>query len=93
MKNITEFSKKVVFLLTIVWFLGAVFGVVCVSVQLIRQDYSIGLSELLTYIGAPMTGGILGYMLKAGFENREKIKGSKEGFGIPPDVQKNISEV
>lgn len=74
MKNLSEFSKKVIYLLILVWFFGAMFGCVCVGVQLIRGDYSVGLSELLTYIGAPMTGGIVGYMLKSGFENKERFK-------------------
>jgi len=76
MKKLKEFSKRVIYLLIIVWFIGAVFGCVCVTVQLIRGDYTIGLSELLAYIGAPMTGGVVGYMLKTAFENKEKIKGS-----------------
>lgn len=85
-KGLHEFSKIVIVAMIIVWFVGALFGCACVTVQLIRGDYMIGLSELLAYIGAPMTGGIIGYMLKSGFENKEKIKHSapliEEGF--PP---------
>ena len=32
------------------------------------------LADYLMYIGAPMTGGIVSYMLKSAFENREKIR-------------------
>jgi len=74
MKKLKEFSKRVIYLLIIVWFIGAVFGCVCVTVQLVRGDYMIGLAELLAYIGAPMTGGVVGYMLKTAFENKEKIR-------------------
>ena len=35
---------------------------------------AVHLPELLTYIGAPVGGGILGYLLKSAFENKEKIK-------------------
>lgn len=95
MKSLKEFSKKVTYLLIIVWFAGALFGGLCVLVQLIRGDYMIGLSEFLAYIGAPMTGGIVGYMLKSGFENKEKIRSV---LNTRPDLTKieinnNIDEV
>ena len=66
-----QFSKKVVSAMTALWFMTAVFGAVVVW----RQGY--GLDSLLTYVGAPMTGGIVGYLAKSAFENREKIKQSK----------------
>ena len=69
-----EFSKRVVLALIILWFLGAIFGGIVIVVQLYRDSYTVSLDALLTYIGTPMGGGIIGYMLKSAFENREKIK-------------------
>jgi hypothetical protein len=65
------------------WFVGAVFGAVVITVELVAtlagvdgyaMAITIHLPELLTYIGAPVGGGILGYLLKSAFENREKIR-------------------
>lgn len=69
-----EFSKKVIIAITVIWFIGALFGFFVVAVQTIRNDMSVNLSDLLLYIGAPMTGGIVSYMLKSAQENKEKIK-------------------
>ena len=72
-QQLKEFSKKVIVAMTILWFLGAIFGAVCVWRT--KAD----LSSLLEYIGNPMTVGILGYLLKSGFENKTKIeKGALE---------------
>ncbi len=69
-----EFSKKVIGALIAVWFVGAIIGVAVVAAQTVRGDYTVNLSDLLLYIGAPMTGGIVTYLLKSAYENREKIK-------------------
>lgn len=65
-----EFSKKVLAAMTVLWFLAAAFGGVIVWVN------GYGLEALLSYVGAPMTGGIIGYMVKSAMENKEKIKKS-----------------
>lgn len=76
--KLTEFSKRMVVALCVMWFAGALLGAVVVVVQTARGDYNVALSDLLLYIGAPMTGGIVTYLLKSAYENREKIKrGSK----------------
>ena len=67
-KKVREFSKNFVAVLCFLWIMGALFGAVVVW----RQPEQ--LSYLLEYIGAPMVGGIIGYMAKAALENREKIK-------------------
>lgn len=78
-----QFSKKVITAMIRLWFAGAVFaaGLVIaetVAVFLTLDGYSatvtVHLPELLTYIGAPMGCGIVGYMTKSAFENKEKIK-------------------
>lgn len=73
-RTLTEFSKRVVVALVAVWFVGAIVGVAVVAVQTLRGDMSVNLADLLLYIGAPMTGGIVTYLLKSAYENKEKIK-------------------
>ena len=74
-KKRREFSKKALCAMVILWFIGAVFGFIVVAVQIARGDMTVSLADLLLYIGAPMTGGIVSYMLKSAAENKEKIKG------------------
>lgn len=76
--KLQEFSKRIIVALAVMWFIGASIGIAVVLVQVIRNDLTVNLSDLLMYIGAPMTGGIMTYMLKSAFENKEKIKKGKE---------------
>ena len=66
MRRWMQFSKKVIIAMIILWFAGALFG----GYMVYRT--SMELSSLLSYIGAPMAAGILGYLLKAAFENSRK---------------------
>ena len=77
--SLKEFSKKVVAGMILLWFLGAFFAVVVI----LKQGY--GLEALLNYIGMPMGAGVVGYLLKSAFENKEKIKtgASREGEDHP----------
>ena len=77
-QKLTEFSKRTIVALTVMWFIGALIGAAVVTVQTVRGDYNVALSDLLLYIGAPMTGGIVTYLLKSAYENREKIKRGAE---------------
>ena len=54
--------------MTLLWFLGAIFGAICV------WRTQMDLPSLLDYIGNPMTVGILAYLLKSAFENKSKIE-------------------
>jgi len=69
-----EYSKIVIAAIIVLWFVGTVYGGVIVAAQVISGGYTVSLDGLLTYIGAPMTGGIVGYLIKSAMENREKIK-------------------
>jgi hypothetical protein len=77
MKN---FSKGVIRGMIGLWFGGAAFGAVVVAVQLIHSirgggyGMAVNIPELLSYIGMPVSGAIVGYLAKSAFENREKIK-------------------
>lgn len=87
MKNLKEYSKRVLALMIALWFIGAAFGSVVIVIELAAaligsgeysMAFTVHLPELLTYIGAPMTGGIIGYLIKSAMENREKIKKNDE---------------
>lgn len=77
-KKPKEFSKKALGAMVILWFVGALFGFFVVTVQIVRGDITISLGDVLIYIGAPMTGGIVSYMIKSAAENKEKIKGGSQ---------------
>ena len=85
-RTLTEFSKKVIAALVAVWFVGALVGVAVVAVQTLRGDMTVNLSDLLLYIGTPMTGGIVTYLLKSAYENKEKIKSGRAGGAEPSDL-------
>lgn len=78
-----QYSKQIIKAMVGLWFAGAAFGAVVIVVELVAtlagaDGYSMAITvhlpELLTYIGAPVGSGIVGYLLKSAFENREKIK-------------------
>lgn len=73
-----EYSKRILGSMIVLWFMGAAFGAVVIVVQILNASYTADLSALLTYIGAPMTGGIVSYLIKSAIENREKVKYSNE---------------
>lgn len=85
-RTLAEFSKRVVAALIIVWFAGVLLGTTVVAVQTLRGDMTVNLSDLLLYIGAPMTGGIVTYLLKSAYENKEKIKGGRADGAEPSDL-------
>lgn len=74
MRKLKQYSKRVVTAMIVAWFVGIVFGMGVIVWQMIRAPDAVSLDSLLTYIGAPMGCGIAGYLAKAAFENREKIK-------------------
>lgn len=68
MKNVVQFSKKVVFLMVVMWFISTIFAMVIVWRETSMLD------SFLTYVGAPVTGTLVLYMAKSAFENNAKIK-------------------
>lgn len=78
-KKKREYSKAAITAMIVLWFVGAVFGMAVVVWQLVAAAYTVNIGDVLMYIGAPMTGGIVGYLVKSAVENREKIK--KDAFG------------
>lgn len=63
-----EFSKKVVFAVAVLWFIVAVYGMAYVWVN------SQGIEALFAYIGSPMAGTVIGYMVQIAFVNPAKVK-------------------
>lgn len=78
-KKKREYSKAALTAMIVLWFIGAVFGMAVVIWQLITAAYTVNIGDVLMYIGAPMTGGIVGYLVKSAVENREKIKKDTSG--------------
>ena len=74
-KRFKEFSKKALAAMIVLWFIGAAVVIAVVIAQVVRGDLTVNTTDLTTYICTPMTGGVLGYMLKSTVENKEKIKG------------------
>lgn len=83
MRKLKEYSKRVLRLMIILWFIGAIFGCGVVTYELIINSYIVHLGELLTYIATPISCGVTGYLLKSAFENREKIKQNYNEDNMP----------
>ena len=79
-KRYVQFSKRCLAAMIVLWFLGALFGIAVVALQVWRGDMTVGLGEVLAYIGAPMTGGIVSYMIKSALEDKCKKNNNMEGF-------------
>lgn len=79
LKKKREYSKAAITAMIVLWFVGAFFGMAVVIWQLITAAYTVNIGDVLMYIGAPMTGGIVGYLVKSAVENREKIKKDVSG--------------
>lgn len=73
-KKDSEYSKRTLSAIIKLWFAGAIFGMCYLVAQLIIAPEMATIDGLLTYIGAPMSCGVVGYLIKSAMENREKIK-------------------
>lgn len=73
-KKDIEYSKRQLSAIIKLWFVGAVFGMVYAIIQLYLAPDMASIDGLLTYIGAPMSCGIVTYLIKSAMENKEKIK-------------------
>ena len=78
-KNMSAYSKERLDLMIRLWIVGAFFGAAVVIVEIILNvtcasdmyfsSIPIHLPELLVYVGAPITGGIVTYLIKSALEN------------------------
>ena len=69
--NMTTFSKKAVVAFIVAWFLIMAFGVWWCTVQVLRGDMSTNIGDLLVFVGAPVTGAIIGYLAKSAYEKKK----------------------
>ena len=73
-----EFSKLILFLFAVNYFVGGAFLLWVVQFQLTHAtapEY-VSAAEFVTYFTAPIVAGLLSYFGKAAVENFEKIKNS-----------------
>ena len=72
--HLQEYSKRCIAAMIVLWFLMALFAVGVVIYQLTHSPEYVTIDSLLNYVGIPMTGGIVGYLIKSAVENKQKIK-------------------
>ncbi len=70
-----EFSKVAIGYLTGLWIAVGVAGLVIAVFNFTLYGCA-DFEALYTYVGAPMSCGLVGYFVKAAIENREKIRGA-----------------
>ena len=76
--KLKEYSKRCIAAIITLWFVVALFGIGFNIYQLTHTTTpeAINLDALYGYVGLPMTGGIVGYLVKSAMENKIKIKGN-----------------
>lgn len=76
----SEFSKFILFLFAVMYFIGGIFILWVVQYQLkhtLTPEY-ISAGDVVTYFSAPIVAGLVGYFGKAAVENVQKISGSNK---------------
>ena len=84
-KHFKEFSKCVITAMIIMWFLIALLGIAVTIYQLLNTPDYVSIESLYNYVGLPMTGGIIGYLLKSAIENHQKMK--KLSDSVPDETE------
>ena len=76
----SEFSKFILFLFAVMYFIGGIFILWVVQYQLMHTltpEY-ISAGDVVTYFSAPIVAVLVGYFGKAAVENVQKISGSNK---------------
>ena len=76
--KLKEYSKRCIAAMIVLWFAVALFGI-GVNIYQLKNTTTpevVTVDPLYAYVGLPMTGGIIGYLIKSAMENKEKIKGN-----------------
>lgn len=68
-KKFVRFSKRCIAAMIAMWFVAVLTCVAVVIIQLARGDMTVNTTDLVTCVLAPMTGGIVGYMIKSAIED------------------------
>lgn len=74
--KLQEYSKRCIAAIIALWFIVAIYGMWIECIQLLNNPEMVSLDGLFGYVGIPMTGGIVGYLIKSAMENKIKIKGA-----------------
>ena len=85
-----DFSKLILFVFAINYFIGSAFLLWVVQFQLTHAaapEY-VSAAEFVTYFTAPIVAGLLSYFGKAVVENYEKIKNNFTGKSEKSDTNK-----
>lgn len=85
-----EFSKLILFLFAVNYFIGGAFLLWVVQYQITHAtapEY-VSAAEFVTYFTAPIVAGLLSYFGKAAVENFEKIKNNFTGKSEKSDSNK-----
>lgn len=77
-KSFVRFSKKCLAAMIVLWFIAAFVCVGVVIAQAVRGDMTVNTSDLVTCVGIPMTGGVIGYMIKSALEDNRKKENTYE---------------
>lgn len=72
--RVREFSKRILASMAVMWFAGALYGMITETIILFVTPEMFSLAELLVYVGTPVTCGLMTYLVKSAIENKEKIK-------------------
>lgn len=80
-RRMREYSKRLLAGLVIAWFAGMLYGMVFCLLQWRVTPDNTSIAELLTYIGAPMSCGVVGYLIKSAMENRIKLRKGYDDAG------------
>ncbi len=77
-RSMREYSKKIIAAMILLWFIVAIFGISLTTYQAITVPEYINAEGLYNFVGYPMTGGIIGYLIKSAVENKQKIKNASD---------------
>lgn len=75
--HLKEFSKVIITIIIFIWIIVMIYGLALNSYFAITSPEQVEMAPYYEFIGIPITGGILGYLIKAATENKQKIKNNK----------------
>ena len=78
-KTEKQYSKRIIKAMTALWFITAAFAMIIIVIQLFVSPENVSLEGLFTFVGAPVSGGIISYLIKSAIETKTKIK-NNPGF-------------
>ena len=83
-RTFKRFSKRCITAMIVLWFIAALVCIAVVAVQTLRGDMTVNTGDLVTVVGIPMTGGVLGYMIKSAVEDNRKKENTYEEEAFKP---------